>query len=226
MSAALRRELVEICHHLYRRFYLVGGDGNVSVRLDERRFLVTPSGRNKGFVTPEELVMVDATGRPLGQGRPSSETAMHLEVYRQRPEIEAVVHAHPRAATAFACAGIALDSCLMTESVSLVGTVPLAPLALPSTDALAESIRSLVPRTQAILLRSHGVITYGRDLMAAYNLMEAVEQFAEVQHRVLQLGGGSVPAEAAVELKALRARYGWSDPIVPCDPASPLSKRR
>lgn len=226
MSARVRRQLVDICRHLYDRFYLVATDGNVSVRLDENRLLTTPSGANKGFLAPEDLVLTDMDGQAVGGGKPSSELAMHLMVYRLRPDVGSVVHAHPRAATAFASAGVPLDSCLMTESICGLGQVPLAPLGMPSTPELAESIRDLVPRTQTILLRSHGVIAYGADLMAAYNAMEGVEQFAQVQLRVLALGGGSVEARKSEQLLALRAGYGWTAPVIPCDPESPLARAR
>lgn len=219
-----RQHLIRICRELYDRFYLVSTDGNVSMRLPGERVLTTPTGTNKGFLAPEDLVVTDLEGRAQGTGRPSSELAMHLLVYRLRPEVGAVVHAHPRGATAFAAAGLPLDACLLTESVCGLGTVPLAPLALPSTHEVPESIRELIPRTSALLLGNHGVLAYGRDLMEAYNRMEAVEQFAEVQLRVLALGGGGIPAERARALEGLREGYGMRDPIVPCDPGSRLAE--
>lgn len=211
-----RKQLLRICKALYDRFYLVSTEGNVSLRIGEDRLLTTPTGANKGFLELEDLVVTDLDGRPQGSGRPSSEIAMHLEVYRLRPEVGAVVHAHPRGATAFAAAGLPLDGCLLTESVCGLGTVPLAPLALPSTPEVARSIRELIPRTSTILLQSHGVLTYGQDLMEAYNRMESVEQFAQVQLRVLALGGGEIPGEKIQALMGLREGYGMRDPIVPC----------
>jgi L-fuculose-phosphate aldolase len=213
-----RQQLLRICRTLYDRFYLVATDGNVSMRIGPDRVLTTPTGANKGFLEPEDLVVTDLEGTPRGPGRPSSELAMHLLVYRLRPEVGAVVHAHPRAATAFAAAGRPLETCLLTESVCGIGQVPLAELALPSTPEVVDSIRELVPRTSTILLRSHGVLCYGADLMAAYNLMESVEQFAQVQLRVEALGGGSIPAGRAQELLGLRPGYGMTAPVIPCDP--------
>lgn len=212
-----RSLLLRICRALYDRFYLVSTEGNVSLRLSADRLLTTPTGANKGFLGAEDLVVTDLDGVPRGPGHPSSELAMHLEVYRQRPDVGAVVHAHPRGATAFAAAGLPLDRCLLTESVCGLGQVPLAALALPSTAEVPRSIRELVPRTSTILLQSHGVLTYGRDLMEAYNRMESVEQVAQVQLRVLALGGGEIPAERAQELLGLRPRYGMHDPVIPCE---------
>lgn len=226
MSQADRRFLVRICKALYDRFYLVATDGNVSMRLGEDRILTTPSGRNKGFLEPEDLVVTDLDGKAIGPGKPSSELAMHRIVYRLRPDVRAVCHAHPRAATAFASAGIPLDTCLMTESICMLGSVPIAPLGLPSTPELAESIREFIPTTQTIMLASHGVITYGADLMEAYNRMEGVEQFAQVQLRVLALGGGAVDADRARDLLGLREGYGLKDPVIPCRPDSPLAQGR
>ncbi len=220
-QAQARRHLVRICKALYDRFYLVATDGNVSIRLGENEILTTPSGANKGFLEPEDLVLTDRSGRPLGNGRPSSELAMHRLVYDLRPDVRAVVHAHPRAATAFAAAGKPLDSCLMTESVCGLGQIPLAPLALPSTAEVSDSIRDLIPQTSTILLESHGALAYGKDLMEAYNRMEGIEQFAQVQLRVLALGGGSIEGKRALELLALRPGYGLHDPILPCMPDPP-----
>jgi L-fuculose-phosphate aldolase len=212
--------MVRICRHLYDRFYLVSTEGNVSVRVGLDRLLTTPTGANKGFLEEGDLVLTDLEGTPCGPGRPSSELAMHLEVYRLRPEIGAVVHAHPRGATAFAAAGMPLEECLLTESVCGLGTIPLAKLALPSTQEVPASIRPWIPRTSAILLQSHGVITYGEDLMAAYNRMESVEQVAQIQLQVLALGGGSIPEQRAQALMDLRESYGMRDPIIPCRPDS------
>lgn len=210
-----RKALIEVCRRLYDRFYLVATDGNVSMRLSEARILTTPTGTNKGFLTVDDLVTCDMEGRAIGGGKPSTEIAMHLEVYRLRPEVEAVVHGHPPFATSFAAAGKALDVPLLTESVCGLGAVPLAPFSLPSTQEVPASLRPLIPRCSAILLQSHGVITYGKSLMDAYNKMESVEQYARVQLLVDQLGGGRIPAPQVERLLALRGRYGLTEPVIP-----------
>src|SRR5687768_8161669 len=121
----LRRELADVCRRLYDRFYLVATDGNVSARLGSDRVLATPSGANKGFLGPGDLIVTDLSGKKLsGPGKPSSELAMHLRTYQERPDVRAVVHAHPATATAFACTGSGLEECLMTESVVGLGAVP------------------------------------------------------------------------------------------------------
>ncbi|MBI2945492.1 MAG: class II aldolase/adducin family protein [Candidatus Wallbacteria bacterium] len=215
---ALRREIAEVCRRLYDRFYLVATDGNVSARLGEDRILATPSGANKGFLEPSDLVVTDLEGKRLsGPGKPSSELAMHTRTYRERPDVRAVVHAHPATATAFACAGLPLDACLMTESVVGLGAVPLAPFALPSTDEVPESIAPLVRTSDVVLLANHGVLAAGATLMDAYNKMEGVEQFARVLLFTRLLGGPKLLERDQVErLESLRARYGLGGKQLGC----------
>lgn len=210
--------MAEICRRLYDRFYLVATDGNVSVRLGEARLLVTPSGVNKGFLGPRDLLVTDLEGRKVeGEGKPSSELAMHVRAYRERPDIRAVVHAHPATATAFACSGLSLDECLMTEAVVGLGAVPLAPFALPSTAEVPQSIGELIRQTDVLMLANHGVLTVGASLMDAYNKMESVEQFARVALTTRLLGGPKLLDRGQVErLEALRARYGLAGKQLSC----------
>src|SRR5207342_3354009 len=133
----LRADIVEVGRRLYARGYTASNDGNISVRLDERRLLMTPANVCKGFMNEQMMVITDMEGNKLvGERKPSSEMQMHLEVYRQRPEIQAVVHAHPPVATAFAVAGIPLDRAVLAEVVTTLGSVPIAEYATPSTDEL------------------------------------------------------------------------------------------
>lgn len=184
-----RALMCEIGRLLYDRGFVVSNDGNLSCRLDDRRLLVTPSGICKGQMTPDRLIVTNAEAVPLtAKGRPSSEFQMHVEIYRRRPDAQAVVHAHPPTATGFAVAGIPLDRAVMTETVLTVGPVPLVPYATPGTREVAEQIGPVVERANAMLLANHGVTTLGRSLWEAYHRMETVEQFARVLLVARQLG--------------------------------------
>lgn len=206
---ALRQQLVEICHLLYHRGYVAGHDGNVSCLLEGSRVLVTPSGVCKGRITAEQLVICDLEGKALsGWGHPSSETAMHLAVYRTCPTARGVVHAHPPAATAFAVCRRGLEIPYLTETVSGLGPVPVAPYALPSTEEVPRSVEPFLPRHTAILLANHGALTWGEDLWQAFDRMETVEHTAKIYAQVQALGGGVPLTEEQVSaLRALEGRY-------------------
>ncbi len=183
-------EIVRVGRLLYERRYVVAGEGNLSVRLGPGRYLVTPAGAVKGDLTPDELVEVDDDGRPRSPGRPSSEWPLHAEIYRQRPDVSAVCHAHPPRATAYACARRVLPASILPEAVQLLGgEVPLAPYATPGTPEMAASIRPLIARHQALLLANHGVVTVGGSLEEAYRRLETVERVAEVALDAERLGG-------------------------------------
>ena len=207
--ADLREELCRVCRLLYDRGYVAGHDGNVSCRLPDGNLLVTPSGVSKGRLEPEMLVVCDLEGNVLeGDRYPSSETPMHLEVYRQRLDVGAVLHAHPVAATAFAICRKGLEEPYLIETISGLGAVPVAPYALPSTQEVPESIRPFVKDHNAALLANHGAITWGRDLWAAFDRMETLEHTAKIYAKVHQLGGGVPLASEQVEaLLALAGRY-------------------
>jgi len=211
----LREAIVAIGRRLYERGYIVASDGNLSVRLPEGdRILTTPTGVCKGFLTPEMLVVVDAEGRKLeGERSPSSELAMHLEIYRQRPDVHAVVHAHPPCGTGFAAAGMSLDKPLISEVVLTLGCIPLAGYGTPSTQELVAAIAPYVPHYNALLLANHGAVTYGPDLETAYFRMETLEHFARITLVAKLLGRERpLPPEAVQKLFQLRERAGMMTP--------------
>jgi L-fuculose-phosphate aldolase len=147
--------------------------------LDGARVLATPSGVSKGFLEPAALVVTDMDGQKLaGEGRPSSELKMHLRIYGLRPDVHAVVHAHPPTATGFAIAGLSFDECVVPEIIATLGRVPLVPYATPSTEELPERMVPYVASHDALLLANHGAVTYGPDLARAVNAMESIEQAA------------------------------------------------
>lgn len=209
-EAQLRQDLVDYGRMLHAQTFVAATDGNLSVRLDDHRVMITPTGVSKGMMHPDEMVIVDLEGEKLsGARQPSSEINMHLTIYRVRPEIGAVVHAHPCTATAFASAGIALDEPLCSEIVITLGTVPLAPYATTGTRELGDSLRPFIPDYNAILMANHGVVTYGADLRQAYLRMEAVEHYAKIVLAARQLGRSrALDNEQMEKLIAARSRYG------------------
>ncbi|SCI38532.1 Methylthioribulose-1-phosphate dehydratase [uncultured Flavonifractor sp.] len=204
-----RETLCQVCLLLYQRGYVVSNDGNVSVRIGEDQVLITPSGVSKGRLTPDMLVVCDLEGRVLaGHLHPSSESAMHLLVYRERPDVGAVVHAHPPAATAFSICRRPLAQHYLTETISGLGEVPVAPFALPSTSQVPDSLRPYVAGCNGALLANHGAIAWGRDLWNAFDRMEQVEQTAKIFALVHQLGGGVELSPEQVEaIRGLEGHY-------------------
>jgi len=176
---------------LYARQLVVAGEGNLSARLDDGRFLATPAGACKGFLAPSDLLVVDALGNVAagGPGRVSSEWALHRGIYAARPDAGAICHAHPPVATAFATAGEPLEGCLLPEAVATLGGVPLAPYATPGTAEVPQSVLGLMRDHDALLLANHGVVTVGETILAAYFKLETVERLAQVTLLARLLGG-------------------------------------
>lgn len=178
---ALRQEITDICHLIYRKGFVASTDGNVSVRLPDGNVMCTPTRCNKGFVKPTDLVVIDLKGNKVrGERKQSSEMAMHLQIYEMRPDIQAVVHAHPAGATAFAAAGLPLNKALISEVVLAVGCIPLAEYGTPGTPELTDELRPFISGHDALLMSNHGVVTYGKTLEDAFNLMDTVEHFAKI----------------------------------------------
>jgi L-fuculose-phosphate aldolase len=222
-EAQLRADIVEVGRRLYARGYTASNDGNISVRLDDNRLLMTPKNVCKGFMEPSMMCITDVDGRKLAGDRdPSSEMLMHLEVYRQRPDVQAVVHAHPPIATGFAVAGIPLDRAVLAEVVTTLGSVPIADYATPSTMELPEAVRKYVKTHDGMLLANHGALTVGADLFSAYYKMETIEHFAKISFVARTLGGERLLSREEVErLQGLRGKYGIASPAPICpDPAT------
>jgi L-fuculose-phosphate aldolase len=221
-EAQLRADIVEVGRRLYARGYTASNDGNISVKLDAGRLLMTPKNVCKGFMEPSMMCVTDLDGRKLaGERDPSSEMLMHLEVYRQRPDAHAVVHAHPPIATAFAVAGIPLDRAVLAEVVTTLGSVPIAEYATPSTMELPAAVSKYVKAHDGMLLANHGALTLGADLFSAYYKMETIEHFAKISFVARTLGGERLLSREEVErLQGLRGKYGIAAPAPICpDPA-------
>ena len=207
---ASRRDLARFGKMLHAQGFVAATDGNLSVRLDDERILITPTCVSKGMMRPQDMVIVGLDGRKLnGSSNPSSEIAMHLTIYRMRPDVGAVVHAHPCTATGFASAGMALDEPLCSEVVITLGSVPLAPYATTGSMELSDSLRPFIPYHDAILMANHGVVTYGDDLCRAYMRMEAVEHYARIVLTTRLLGSAqSLDSHELEKLVAVRSQYG------------------
>ena len=214
----IRLDIVEVGRRLYARGYTASNDGNISVRLDAARLIMTPTSVCKGFMTPDMMCITDLDGRKIaGDRNPSSEMQMHLEVYRQRPEVQAVVHAHPPIATGFAVAGIPLDRAVLAEVVTTLGSVPIAEYATPSTKELPEAVRKYVKAHDGMLLANHGALTMGGDVFAAYFKMETIEHFAKISLVARMLGGERLLSRDEVSrLEKLRGSYGIKSPAPIC----------
>jgi len=208
---------------MYARGYTASNDGNISVRLGNDRLLMTPKSVCKGFMTPDMMCVTDLDGRKLhGDRDPSSEMLMHLEVYRQRPDVQAVVHAHPPIATGFAVAGIPLNKAVLAEVLTTLGSIPIADYATPSTKELPEAVRKYVRAHDGMLLANHGALTLGADLFSAYYKMETIEHFAKISLVARLLGNENVlTREEVTRLQELRGTYGIKAPAPICpDPGA------
>ena len=207
----LRREMVRVGRLMWERGYLAATDGNLSARLGANRLLVTASGVSKGFLSDEDLVIIRPDGEPLASYRgrsshPSTEIAMHLEVYRQRPDVQAVIHAHPPLATAFSIAGVSLARCVIPEVIVTLGGIPTAEYATPGTDEVPESIQQAIGQYDAMILAHHGSLTVGETLWEAYLRLEKVEHTAQITLAAHQLGQVKTLSPQAVEKLAEKRR--------------------
>jgi L-fuculose-phosphate aldolase len=200
---ATRDAIVDVCQRLYDRGLIAGPDGNVSVRLSNGDVVITPSGRSKGKVTADSLVVVDIAGHVIdGACRPSSEMRMHLRIYQRRDDVNAVVHAHPPTATGFGVAGLSIAASVLPEVILQMGTIPLVPYATPGTEALPDSMEPFLMRHDAFLLANHGATTVGATLEVAHQRMESLEHAARILFVARSLG--TVNELSAADVMALR----------------------
>src|SRR6266481_6575919 len=205
-----RREFCRVGQLMYDRSYVVSSDGNISVRLGDGRIVATPTMTCKGRMTEDCLAVTDAAGRPLNNQRASSELAMHLLIYRERPDVKAVCHAHPPNGTAFAVAGLPIDQPILSEVILTLGCVPLAEYGTPSTDELSDAMRPLVKHHNALLMANHGAVAYGSDLWQAFDRLETLEHTAKIAILSRALGGSkNLPPDAIEKLINVREAAGY-----------------
>lgn len=210
----LKKQICEVGKRMYNRNMVASNDGNISVKIGANEWLCTPTGVSKGFMTPDCICKVNAKGEVI-QGtrdyRPSSEIKMHLRVYEKRPDVNAVVHAHPAYATSYAVAGIPLKKPISAETIVMLGCVPIAEYGTPSTTEIPDNIEKYLQHYDAILLESHGALTWGEDLINAYHKMESVEFYAQLLYQTEMLGGPKEFSQDRIQsLYKLRKSYGLS----------------
>jgi L-fuculose-phosphate aldolase len=205
-----RQDVIEIGKLVYQKGWVAANDGNITVRMDNDRLLCTPTGVSKGMMHPDDLIICDMQGNKLeGRMERTSEVAMHLLIYSMRPDIRAVVHAHPPVATGYASAGKALNLALLPEVVIGLGCVPLAGYGLPGTDELTDPMKPYIPKYDAILMANHGAVCYGADVYKAFFRMETTEHYARIALVAELLGGATVlPRTEVQKLVDSRKRYG------------------
>ena len=210
----IKKQICEIGKRIYDRGMVAANDGNISVKLNDNEFLCTPTGVSKGFMTPEYICKVDANGKVIQANpgfKPSSEIKMHMRVYKERPDVKSVVHAHPMYATAFAIAGIPLTQPIMPEAVIALGCVPIAEYGTPSTEEIPDAVSKHLQYFDAVLFENHGALAYSDSLLAAYHKMESVEFYAQLLFLSRQLGGPKELSDAQVKrLYEIRRQFGMT----------------
>lgn len=205
-----RKLIIEIGKLLYERSYVVSSDGNISCRLDANRILATPTQVSKGRMTADGLAITDLDGNALNDKRASSELAMHLLIYKMRPDINAVCHAHPPHGTAFSVAGLAIEAPILSEVILTLGCVPLTDYGTPSTDELTDSMKPFVAHHNALLMANHGAVAYGADLWQAFDRLETLEHTAKIAILARALGGANnLPNDAIEKLINIREKAGY-----------------
>lgn len=207
----LRQALVQAGRDLYRQGMMAGAAGNLSARLDTERLLITPSGRPKGRLRSGDLLVIDLHGNLLsGEGRPSSETAMHLAIYRRYPAVQAVCHAHPLKATALAAAHRPIPVDTLPEALFALGSIPLIPYLPAATHALGEAVADGLADADGALLLNHGAVTIGRSVEAARSKMEILEALADTAIQTHLLGGAvPLPPHEVERLRAIWRQRRW-----------------
>ena len=208
----IKKQICEIGKRIYDKGMVAANDGNISVKISENTFLCTPTGVSKGFMTPDYICKVDAEGKVIQANpgfKPSSEIKMHMRVYKERPDVNSVVHAHPLYATGFAIAGIPLTQPIMPEAVIALGCVPIAEYGTPSTDEIPNAVAKYLQNYDAVLLENHGALTFSDSLLNAYHKMESVEFYARLLYISKQLGGPKeLSSDQIDKLYDIRRQFG------------------
>ncbi|MBI4567528.1 MAG: class II aldolase/adducin family protein [Planctomycetes bacterium] len=214
------REIIcDIGRRCWEKNYVAATDGNISALCDDGGIIITPSGVSKARMKPEMMIRVDRRGQPLGgeTRTPSTEFRMHVAVYEERPDVAAVVHAHPPTAIAFTLAGLTLCQCVIPEVVVQLGAIPIAPYATPTTEEVPAVIRDFIRTCDAVMLDRHGSLTVDESLWNAYYKLEKLEHTAEILLKARLLGRvRELPADEVNRLLALRPKFGLKNPVIAC----------
>ena len=210
-SQEIKELICDVCHKMWQLGWVAANDGNVSVKMDDGTFWVTPTGMSKSFITPDKLIRIDKDMNVVEGApglKPSSETKMHMRCYEERPDVGAVVHAHPPTATGYAVANRPLDNYSMIETVIAIGSIPVTPSGTPSTYEVPDAITPYLQEHDVLLLQNHGALTVGCDLITAYYRMETLELYAKISLNAELLGGAQeISRENIDKLLYLRENY-------------------
>jgi L-fuculose-phosphate aldolase len=207
----LRKAICKICQLAYQRNFIVGADGNFSALTSEGTILITPAGAMKGFLEPHHMAHIDMQGRPIDDGpKASSEVGIHLVSYQQRPDIRAICHAHPPHAVAMTIAGIDLQAPIIPEIVVTIGGIPTVPYGTPGTPELPETIRDIIRCSDTVMMKNHGSVTVGSNLMDAFKKLDTLEHTAKILWLAHMVRGGlePLPEEDVRKLLESRAQLG------------------
>jgi len=209
----LTEQICEIGRRLYNRGFAAANDGNITIRLNDKEVLCTPTLVSKGFMKPEDICKVDYNGKQLaGTRKRTSEVLLHLSVYKERPDVQAVVHCHPPYATAFAVAREPIPKCVLPEVEVFLGEVPMADYATPGTQQFAETILPFLKDCNTIILANHGTVTFGPDLEKAYFNSEIIDAYCKILLLARQLGPIHYFNEQETrELLDIKKRLGYDD---------------
>ncbi|TWU56196.1 class II aldolase/adducin family protein [Rubripirellula reticaptiva] len=210
----IKQDMCDIGRRIYDRQFAAANDGNITVRVSENEVLCTPTLHCKGFLTPDDISLVDMTGKQLsGRKKRSSEALLHLEIYRQREDIKSVVHCHPPHATAFAIAREPIPQCILPEVEVFLGDVPITKYETPGGQSFADTIIPFVNRTNVMILANHGTVSYGETVEQAYWWTEILDAYCRMLILAKQLGGVSyLSGEKSQELLDLKEQWGYKDP--------------
>ncbi len=212
---ALKKAILETGRRTYERGYAASNDGNISARIDKKYILITPTGVSKGFMKKTDLIIIDLNGKVVkGKRKPSSESLLHLQVYKERSDVNSVCHSHPPYATGFAVAGISLDQNILPEVIISLGSVPLVPYGTPGTDEFYKPLLPILKYYDAFLLANHGALTVGSSVLDAYHKMETLEHSAKILFIAQRLGKvNTLNDEQVQKLIARRKVYGVRDNV-------------
>ena len=210
----IKQDICEIGKRIYNKGFAAANDGNISVRINENEVLCTPTMHSKGYLTPEDIATVDMSGKQIaGRKKRSSEALLHLEIYKQRPELKSVVHCHPPHATAFAVAREPIPQCVLPEVEVFLGDVPITKYETPGGQAFADTIRPFVDKTNVIILANHGTVSYGETVERAYWWTEILDAYCRILMLARSLGRVSYFKEGEErDLLNLKKQWGFEDP--------------
>jgi L-fuculose-phosphate aldolase len=210
----VKKDICEIGRRIYAKGFAAANDGNITVRISENEVLCTPTMHSKGFLVPDDISLVDMTGKQLsGRKKRSSEALLHLEIYKNRPDVKSVVHCHPPHATAFAVAREPIPQCVLPEVEVFLGDVPITKYETPGGQAFADTIIPFVKKTNVIVLANHGTVSFGEDVERAYWWTEILDAYCRILMLAKQLGGVNyLNAHESKELLELKDKWGFTDP--------------